>query len=157
MIKLKKIITYFALSVIGILILGFLSANTRAISTAANMMQFNEVAELHLLGTLYCFLFGILLSWRNFEGLIKRDIQIKFNKFFILGIFLLLISSIHPSYIMIKLGPFVGASDSVGNIWIYILTAPLRLTTNIHNILSVLAGMAVIKGICDKREDISSA
>lgn len=143
----KELIRYIVVIVIGLILINLHSANLIDIRVAANRLMDERIIELHLLGTAYCFLLGVLLQWRNVLKLAKREVRLKINPLLIPGIILLLISLMHPIFFLYQLGLGLTLPFSKGGIGTNMLLAPLIQGSTTQNILSIISGFIVIEGL----------
>ena len=146
--KLKAIIPYIIVGVVGILLLNLIAFNNMLTTpTGIDRLEVNT-AE-HLVGTLYCFLFGLLIEWKRILGFIKREIKLHFSPLFIIGIIILAISCIPQIAVLLWCGipnPFP-AGTSLSSIFI----GPLVHSSIIQSILAVTAGCVIIRGLTQKQ------
>lgn len=144
-IKYKKILPYIVVGLLAILLVNLIAANYLEMRDYANRLQVGNVITRHLAGTLYCFLLGLLLEWKTIVKLAKRKITLHFSPLLILGVIILAISCIAPVTIIMQFGlckPFP-AGTGLLNFFI----GPLAQSSNIQNILAVIAGCMIIRGI----------
>ncbi len=148
--QFKELIKYIVVTLIGLFLLNLYSANLMDIGEAARGLMTERIIKLHILASVYCFLLGVLVEWRSVIKLVTREIKLKHSMLLVPGIILLLISLMHPAFIMTELRLFLlpFPKDGVG---INMLIGPFLHASNTQNILSVISGILVIKGLY-KRE-----
>jgi uncharacterized membrane protein YhaH (DUF805 family) len=146
--KFKKLFSYVVVGIIGILLANLIAANHLEMSGYAKRLQIEKVLVGHLIGTLYCFLFGLLLEWKTIVALTRREISLHISSLLILDIAILAISCISPATIMMQFGlqlPF-----PIGTKLLSFFFGPLAQSSNMQNILAVIAGSMIIRGLTKK-------
>lgn len=133
--------------VIGLILINLHSANLIEMRAAAYRLMDERTIELHLLGTTYCFLLGVLLQWRTVLKLAKREVKLKLNPLLIPGIILILISLMHPIFLLYQLGLGLTLPFPKGGGRTNMLLAPLIQGSTTQNILSIISGFIVIEGL----------
>lgn len=148
--QFKELIKYIVVILVGLLLLNLYSATLMDIREAAQRLAGDRAIRLHILASFLCFLLGVLVEWRSVLKLVAREMKLTLNLLLVPGIILLVISLMHPSVILFELGRlhFPFPKDGVG---INMLIGPFLHASNTQNILSVISGIIVIKGLY-KRE-----
>jgi Na+/H+-translocating membrane pyrophosphatase len=119
------------------LLINLIASNYLSLSESAAGLQNEKAVMLHILGTLYCFLLGVLVEWRTVVKLIKKEAKLSFSTPLIPGFIILLISCISPIIIITRIGiifPFPFTS------FLSFFIGPLSHSTRIQNLFSVVAG-----------------
>jgi uncharacterized membrane protein YhaH (DUF805 family) len=149
--KFKKLFSYVVVGILGILLANLIAANYLEIRGYANRFQIEKLFMGHLIGTLYCFLFGLLLEWKTIVALARREIALHISSLLILGIVVLAISCISPA-IILRFGlylPFPAGSKLLS-----FFIGPLSQSSNIQNILAVTAGCMILRGMTKKLDGV---
>ena len=143
--KLKTIIPYIVVGIIGILLLNLIAWTYLSRTIGINRIDLEEAAMQHLAGTLFCFLFGLLIEWKIIIGLIKRERKLHFSPLLILGIIILAISCIPPEAVFMQFGlrsPFP-ISTRLQDFFI----GPIAQSSKIQSILAVTSGCLITRGM----------
>jgi hypothetical protein len=143
-VHLKKIVPYFVVGILGILLINLIASNYLALSKSASRIEIDEVVMQHIRGTLYCLLLGVLLEWRTVVKLIKREAKLSFSPLLIPGIIILLISSLSP-FTFLRFGINFPFPDSTNFLSFFV--GPLSQSFGIQNILAVIAGSIIGKSL----------
>jgi|GEM_PF-2366013 len=141
--RFKKAIPYIIATIIGILLINLLASHYMQMEKATQMFDLETIMQTYFLGTLYCFLIGVLLKWRAVAMLIMKKVKLRLNLLLVPGVLLLLVSFLNPGY-YVTLGVYMPFPE--GGVGMNMLLGPLQLTMRIQNILSVIAGTIIVRG-----------
>jgi len=141
----KRILLYLAIGIIGILLINLIASNSLLIEKGVSEIDITKAIALHILGTLYCFLLGVLLEWRIIEKLIKKEAKLGFSPLLIPGIIILLIGAIPPIMIAILFGIHFPFPEGTTILSFFI--GPLSHSSKIQNLLAVIAGSIITKSL----------
>ena len=142
--QLKRVLPYIAVGILGILLLNLIASNALLMEKYGNRLEM-KAALIHILVTLYCFLFGVLLEWRTVVKLVKREAKPSLSPLLIPGFIILLISCISPIIFVMHVGIIFPFPDGTG--FLNFLVGPLALSSRIQNILAVAAGVMIMRGL----------
>jgi hypothetical protein len=148
MAQRKRIIPYIVVGIVGFILMNLIASNALDMQVSASRLESTKLVNLHLLGTLYCFLLGVLLEWRTVERLIKKDIKMSFSPLLIPGLILLLISCISPVIVITRIG--IDLPFPHGKSFLSFFTGPLAQSSRVQNLLAVIAGSMIIRGLSGK-------
>lgn len=148
-IKSKKILSDIVVGLIEILLINLIAANYLEMRDDANRLQIENVITRHLIGALYCFLVGLLIEWETIVKIAKREILLHFSPLLLFGIITLAISCIAPATIIMQFGLCKPFPTSTGLLSFFI--GPLAQSSLIQDILAVIAGCMIIRGITKKQ------
>ena len=146
--QLKDFIKYFAVTLIGFILLNLFSAVLIDMREAGQQLMAGRIVQLHVLATFYCFLLGVLVEWRPIVKLVAGRLKLNINRALIPGILLLLISLIHP-VLLLQWGV---NPNPAGGFGINMITDPFIQSANGQNLLSVISGIIIIRGLYKKSE-----
>ena len=146
--KLKAIIPYIIVGVLGILLLNLIAFNNQ-LTTPTGIDRLEVNAAEHLVGTLWCFLFGLLVEWKTIVRFVKRETRFQFSPLIIIGFIILAISCLPQIAVVIWCGipgPFP-AGTRLSNFFI----GPLAHSSIIQSILAVTAGCIIVRGMAKSK------
>ncbi|MCW3491529.1 hypothetical protein [Dethiobacter alkaliphilus] len=147
--QIKDLIKYIVVTLVGLLLLNLYSATLmglRGDGLGFQSLSLDRAVRLHFFASAYCVLLGVLVEWRSVVKLVTREIKLKPNLLLVPGIIFLLVSLMHPGFIIIVLRQRLHLPFPNGGVGINMLIGPL-LTSSTQNILSVISGILVIKGL----------
>ena len=140
----KRILLYLAIGIIGILLINLFASHYIQMEKAAQSFDMQKMKSLYFLGPLYCFLLGVLIRWRAVQMLITREIKLRPNLLLVPGILLLFAGCLSPAHI-VPLGVHLPFPE--GGVGLNMLLGPLEVSARINNILSIIAGAVIVRGL----------
>ncbi len=142
----KKTIVFIGVGFVAWLLLSVYTSLLLDIRLAASRLDVNQMTMLHIYAMIVCFLFGVLLEWKQLVSLFSNKISVKISSKLILGVILLLISLLPPVFYVMQFSslhmPF-----PKGGVGINMVFGLFNQFSNVQAILSVVAGTLVIKGL----------
>ncbi len=147
--KIKKIILYVIVAILGVLLLNLIATAQIKASECGYYLDTDGLVLWHAFGGVFAFLFGVLLEWRTVVKLLKKEIRLGFSWLHICAIVILIISLIPPSIIIIYIGirfPFTHGAGGFS-----LIAGALAHSSVVQKILSVVAGSFIIKGLSQKK------
>ncbi len=142
--QLKRIIPYVVVGVLGMLLMNLIASNYFLLRTSINRIEIHESTIRHLLGTLYCFLLGVLLEWRTVVKLIKKKTKISFSIPLIRHSYFS--GKLHsPVMLLMRFGIILPFPYSTN--FLSLLIGPMSQSSLIQNLLAVVAGNLIIKSL----------
>jgi fructose-specific phosphotransferase system IIC component len=138
-------IPYAVVGILAMLLLNLIASNYFLLRTSINRIEVHESTIRHLLGTLYCFLLGVLLEWRTVVKLIKKETRASFSILFIPSFLILAVSCISPVMILMRFGLILPFPHSTN--FLSLLIGPMSQSSLIQNLLAVVAGSMIMKGL----------
>ena len=145
MAQWKRIISYIVVGIIGVILVNLIASNSLDMQASVSRLEVNEAIMQHLLATLYCFLLGVLLEWRTVVRLIKKERKLLASPLLIPGLILLLISCLSPVVILMRMGIFLPFPHSTK--FLSFFFGPLAQSSRVQNLLAVVAGSLIIRGL----------
>lgn len=141
----KRLIPYGIVGTLGILLMNLIASTYLSLPGHFSAIEASEAVKQHLLGTLYCFLLGVLLEWRTVVKLIKKEVRLGFSPRLVPGLVILLVGCISPMMIIMKIGIFF--PFPIHTSFRSVLFGPLAQSSTVQNILAVIAGSIIIKSL----------